>query len=320
MRKILSLVLVFALLAFMAVPAMAAHDEFVIGFDMNSNACAYCLQFSKYIEEFANEAGMKAIITQADGSVATQISNVENMLTQGAKVVAGIWGDKDAALPVADLCAANDAVCVSTLTSLANEGNGYAKYIYLGSENYDGGYLQGEFLASVADKENTNKIWFMSSTAGDQQGIDRQAGFEAALKDNNIPYEIAAFEYTDNYMDRGLIVMENWVQAYEDIGIVVGTADLSVLGAITAYEAAGRDVSKVTWIGLDGQDAALESISEGKMTMTVFQNAKAQAKAFVDLCVQIRDGADASQIEDLNIPFESITKDNCMEYMGNIAN
>ena len=130
---------------------------------------------------------------------------------------------------------------------------------------------------------------------------------EAALKDAGIEYEIVAFEYTNNMMDEGLMVMENWVQVYDDISIVVGSADLSVLGAITAYEAAGRDVEAVTWVGLDGQDVALESMAEGKMDMTVYQNAYAQAEAFIEMCKQVRDGVDPATIEDINVPFEPIT-------------
>lgn len=316
MKKILALVLTLVLALPIGATAMA--EEFIIGFDMNSNACAYCLKFATYIEEMAKAEGMTPIITQSDGNVATQINQAENMLIQGAKVVAGIWGDKDAALPVADLCKASDAVCVSTLTSLANEGNGYEKYIYLGSENFDGGYLQGQYLAEKAIAEEIPQplqIWYLYSLPGDQQGFDRKAGFEAALNDAGVTYEIVAQEDTDNYMDRGLTVMENWVQVYGDeISIVVGCADLSVLGAITAFEAAGYDPEPVIWIGLDGQDVALESIKEGKMDMTVFQNAKGQAEAFIELCKQIRDGADAATIEDINVPFESITIENVDNY------
>lgn len=319
MKKLLALVLTLVLALTVGAAAFAEEEEFVIGFDMNSNACAYCLQFATYIEELAKAEGMTPIITQSDGDVATQITQVENMLTQGAKVVAGIWGDKDAALPVADLCKANDAVCVSTLTSLENEGNGYEKYIYLGSENFDGGYLQGQYLAEKAIAEEMPQplqIWYLFGKAADQQAVDRKAGFEAALNDAGVTYEIVAQEDTDNYMDRGLAVMENWVQVYGDeISVVVGCADLSVLGAITAYEAAGYDPEPVTWIGLDGQDVALESIVEGKMDMTVFQNAYAQAEAFIDLCKQVRDGADASTIEDINVPFEAITAENVADYM-----
>ena len=316
MKKILSVVLTL-IMVFSLGAAALAEEEFVIGFDMNDNTCAYCLQFATYIEELAIEEGLTQIINNVNADVATQITNVENMLAQGARVVAGIWGDKDAALPVADLCKAQDAVCVATLTSLSNEGNGYENYVYLGSENYDGGYLQGEYLVDQVEAgalEAPLQIWYLSSAAGDQQCLDRQEGMEAALKDAGIEYEIVAFEYTNNMMDEGLMVMENWVQVYDDISIVVGSADLSVLGAITAYEAAGRDVEAVTWVGLDGQDVALESMAEGKMDMTVYQNAYAQAEAFIEMCKQVRDGVDPATIEDINVPFEPITVDNLADY------
>lgn len=290
-----------------------AGDAMVIGFDMNANTCPYCLKFANLIEKYATEAGFKAIITQSDGDVATQISNAESMLVNGATIISGIWGDKDACLPIIDACIDYDAVCISTLTSLADEGNGYGKYIYLGSENYDGGYLQGEWLAK--NLPEGAGIWYLSSAAGDQQCIDRQEGMEKALEDaGRTDVEIVAFEYTDNMMDQGLEVMENWLQAYDTIDCVVGSADLSVLGAIEAAKAADR-MDNTIWVGLDGQDVALESIQNGEMDMTVYQDAKSQAIALIDVFKQIRDGKDASEIDDVLIPFKAITSENVGEFV-----
>lgn len=295
-----------------AAEAAGEQKEVVIGFDMNSNQCAYCLKFANYIEQYAKEAGIKTIVTQSDGDVLTQITNAENMLAQGVNVLAGIWGDREAALPVADAAAANDAVLVSTLTSLINEGEGYEKYIYLGSENYDGGYLQGQWLAE--NLPEGTKIWYLNQTEGDQQGMDRKQGMLDALKDGGRDdVEIVAEEYVNAMMDLGVNVMENWLQAYDHIDCVVGAADPGVIGAIQAAKSANR-MDDTIWVGFDGQDIALDAIKAGEMSATVFQNAEAQAKAFVDLCVEIRDGADPTTMEDVNIPFEMITADNVDNY------
>jgi ABC-type sugar transport system substrate-binding protein len=286
--------------------------KFTIGFDMADNKCPYCLKFAGYIEQYSKEKGITPIITQSDNDIAKQITAAENWLVQGAKVVAGIWTDKDAGLPIVDAARNYDAVVVSTLTSLSNQGGGYDKYIYLGSENYDGGYLQGEWLAKNLP-QNT-KIWYMGSMPVDQQGIDRRKGMEDALvKNGRTDLKIVASEYTDNRMDRGVEVMETWLQAYDNIECLVGSADLQVIGAITVAKNAGR-MGKTIWVGFDGQDIALESIKAGEMSMTVFQDAEAQAKAFVDLCVRIRDGEDPAKIADINIPFKAITKENVDQF------
>lgn len=316
MKKVIATLVVLVCLWSCIIPATAESEEFIIGFDMNSNGYEYCQLLASYVEEFARAAGFTPIITQSNADPATQISNVENMLIQGAKVVSLVTANQFSCVPIAEICAEAGVPCISVLTTIENEGNGYPGYIFLGSENFDGGYMQGEFLASkLTDKSTLNKVYFLGSLAADQQGIDRQAGFEAALKDLGVNYEIAAFEYTDSLMDKGLSVMENWLQVYDDIGIVVSTADMPILGAITAYEANGGNLDDVIWIGLDGTDEGIKSISEGRLDMTVLQDAKGQAEGLVETYKQIRDGVDPATIEDVKIPFVAITAENCADFM-----
>lgn len=291
------------------------QGEFVIGFDMSTDKSEYCLKFGNYVKKLAEEAGMRPLVTQSDVDPMTQIQNAENWLTQDAKVVAGIWCDRDATVPVLDMCKDKNIPLVSTLTSIAG-GEDYPGYIYIGSENYEGGYLQGEYLSSILDKEADNQIWYIAGPSGDQQSADRKKGFEDALAANGVSYTIVASLNVDGNIDDGVLALEDWVQAYGELQVVAGFNDSVILGGITAYESAGLDASQAIWLGFDGSDGALESISQGKMTMTVFQDAHGQAEAFINVCGQIRDGVDASEIEDINVPFKTVTKDNVNEFMG----
>lgn len=287
--------------------------EFVIGFDMSTDKSEYCLKFGQYIEELAKEAGMTPLVTQSDADPLKQIQNAENWITKDAQVLAGIWCDRDATRPVLDMCMERGLPLVSTLTSIEGGGD-YDKYIYLGSENYEGGYLQGEYLSTVVDKAADNHIYYIAGPAGDQQSADRRQGFYDALDEYGVNYTEVATLNVDGNTDDGVQSVEDWVQAYGELQIVAGFNDSVILGGITAYESAGQNVSETIWLGFDGSDGALESIAAGKMTMTVFQDAYAQAKVFVDLCKQIRDGADVAAIEDINVPFKTVTADNIEEF------
>lgn len=287
-------------------------EEFIIGFDMWSNQCPYCLMFANYIEQFSAEAGITAIITQSDGDALQQMANFESKLIQGAQVISGIFGDMYAALTIVDAAREHDATVIATLTSIADRGGGYEKYIYLGSENYDGGYLQGLWLAD--NLPEGAGIWYLGMSPTDQQGIDRLRGMEDALYNaGRHDVEIVAMEDTDNMMDRGVEVMENWLQAFPVIDAVVGSADVQIVGAIEVAKAANR-MDDTIWVGFDGQDIALESIVAGDMSMTILQDARSQAQALVELFVRIRDGEDPTQIEDVFIPFQTITADNVHEF------
>lgn len=282
-------------------------ESFTIGFDMFTNQCAYCLKLAECIEQYAQEAGMTVIITQADGDVTKQISNMESMATQGASVISGIFGNAETGGPVIELCESKDITLVATLTGLSNEADGYANYIYLGSENFDGGYLQGKWLAEHLPEDGN--IWYLDGVANDQQSIDRRAGLEQALKDAGHSAKIIASEYCESRMDLGLNTMETWLQAYPNIDCVVSMSDPSLIGAIEAAKNFDR-MDNTLWVGFDGQDIALESIEAGEMDITIFQDADGQAREFIEICKKIRDGADPSAIDDVNVPFKVINAEN----------
>ncbi|MCL2221126.1 MAG: sugar ABC transporter substrate-binding protein [Oscillospiraceae bacterium] len=295
-------------------PAPEPGEDFIIAFDMWTNQCPYCLMFANYIEYFAVQEGITAIITQADGDQMRQIANFESVLVQGAQVISGIFGDMYASLPIVDLARQHDATIVATLTSIADRGDGYEKYIYLGSENYDGGFLQGQWLAE--NLPQNAGIWYLGMSPTDQQGIDRLNGMlDALAAAGRDDVQIVASENTDNMMDRGVEVMETWLQAFPTIDAVVGSADVQIIGAIEVAKAAGR-MDDIIWVGFDGQDMALESILAGEMSMTIFQDAQTQARALVDLFVRIRAGSDPTQEADILIPFRVITYDNVRDFIG----
>lgn len=291
---------------------VADAEPFVAGFDMASNQVPYMVKFADYLQQFCDEEGIELILVQSDADIAKQITAAENMLVQGAQVISGVYMDPAGGMPIVEACREKDVALIASLTSLADDGGGYENYIYLGSENYDGGYLQGLWMAE--NLPEGTEVLYMGTTPTEIQGMDRRAGMEAALKDEGRDdISIVATEYTNAMMDAGVTVMETWLQAYDSIDCVVGSADASVLGAIEAAKTANR-MDETVFIGFDGQDLALESIKAGEMAMTVFQDARAQARALTDMYMQIRDGADPSQMEDALIPFQSITIDNVSDF------
>ena len=285
-------------------------EEFIIGCEYSTSSCVYCMNLANAIKEYGEAEGMTVLLTQANRDVYTEISNAESMLAQGAQVVGGIWDDSDACMPVATACAESDAWCVGLLNGLTDRADGYEKYAYVGSENYDGGYLQGEWLAENLP-ENA-EIFYMACHDGDAQSLAREEGMLDALKDaGRDDVTVKARENTHNNRDEGLKVMENWLQAYDDIKCVVSCSDETALPAIEAMKAAGRFSDDVIVVGFDGSAEACESIAAGEMSMSVLQDYKAQAKAYIELCAEIRDGKEGG---DKMVPFATVDESNVAEY------
>lgn len=290
-------------------PAQETGEEFVIGFSNMNDIYPYCIKFRDYLVEFAEAEGMKVLIADAAGDAAAQNGQVDNFILQGVDVVTAITIDLDASIPAVNAAENAGLPFISYLTNVRDNG-GYDGYIYIGSENYEAGLLQGQYLAEVLP-ENA-QILYQTGNPNDSQYSTRKQGLLDGLAERP-DVTIAAEVATMNQKDQGITVMEDWMQVYEKIDCVVAQNDDSILGAIEAMKAAGRFEDVIT-VGLDGSDDALVSIEAGELTMSVLQDAKGQAQAAVAIFKQLRDGADAASIEDANVPFQTITKDNVGDY------
>ena len=105
------------------------------------------------------------------------------------------------------------------------------------------------------------------------------------------------------------------MQAFEHFDAIVCQNDDAALGVVEALKSAGK-LEGVMTVGLDGSDAALASIAAGELTMSVLQDAQAQAKAGAEVFAQIRDGADPAAIADVFVPFAIITAENVADYQA----
>lgn len=287
----------------------ADGEAFTIGFSNMNDIYPYCIKFRDYLVEMAEAEGMKVLVADAAGDANTQNGQIDNFILQGVDVATAITIDLDASIPGVDAANQAGVPFVSYLTNV-RDGAGYDGYIYIGSENYEAGLLQGQYLAEVLP-ENA-QILYQTGNPNDSQYSARKQGLLDGLKDRT-DVKIAAEVATMNQKDQGITVMEDWMQVYDQIDCVVAQNDDSILGAIEAMKAAGRLEGVIT-VGLDGSDDALAAIKSGELTMSVLQDARGQAQAAVEVFKQLRDGTPAAQIEDANVPFQTITSENVTEF------
>ena len=286
-------------------------DAFVVGFANNNDIYDYCAKFRDYLVQECEALGIDVIVTDAGGDTNVQNGQVDDMIVQEAKVISAISNDLDGSIPALEAARAAGLPYISFLTSV-RDGDDYDGYIYIGSQNYDAGKIQGEYLAEVLP-ENA-KILYFTGAPNDQQYIDRKAGLMDALAERT-DIEILNEYNVDNKKDLGMSTAEDCLQVYDSFDAIICQNDDSALGAVEALKAANRLEGVIT-VGIDGSDAALESIQAGELTMSVLQNAQAQAKAGAEVFAQIRDGVDPAEIEDIYVPFEIITSENVADFIA----
>ena len=87
------------------------------------------------------------------------------------------------------------------------------------------------------------------------------------------------------------------------------------IGAAMAIKSNGMKVGKDILVGgTDGGNNGLQAMKTGMMTVTVFQDAKAQAFGAVDMAEKISKGEKVKDIE--FIPFQLITPENYQKFMN----
>jgi ribose transport system substrate-binding protein len=137
---------------------------------------------------------------------------------------------------------------------------------YIGTNNYDGAKMGGEYALANLGIEG-KKVAVLTGVAGQQNAADRANGFKDATAGK---VEVVAEQTANWEVEQGYNVFQNILQANPDIGFVFASNDNMGLGAIRAIKEAGKSEDVVV-LGYDAISAALEAVEEGKMAGTVAQ-------------------------------------------------
>ena len=185
-------------------------------------------------------------------------------------------------------------------------------YTYVGCSDVDAGRMQGEYLAEVLP-ENA-KVCYIIGPLGGNATIERKQGLQETLFDVRPDVELLAEQTANWTRAEGMKLAEDWLLQYPQIDCIISQNDESAMGALEAVKTANK-LGQTMVVGVDGTDEAVQSIIDGELTMTVFQNAVAMANNSVDVACKILAG-EWEQGEHYLIPFEPVTKDNAEEYLG----
>ncbi|MDR9854966.1 ribose ABC transporter substrate-binding protein RbsB [Paenibacillus sp. VCA1] len=207
----------------------------------------------------AKKHGMETIVVDAQNDSAKQSNDVDDLMQKGVNVLL-INPTDSAAISTVVQSANNLGIPVITLDRSSDKGDVKA---LVASDNVKGGRMAAEFIEKVVGKGA--KVIELEGVAGASATRERGKGFhEVADKDLNvIAKQTADFDRT-----KGLNVMENLLQAHPEVQAVFAHNDEMALGAIEAIQSSGKNIPVV---GFDGNEDALKSIKDGKLTATVAQ-------------------------------------------------
>jgi D-xylose transport system substrate-binding protein len=236
-------------------------------------------------------AGGKYISNDAKSSAETQASNIDNLISQGAKVVIVLAQDGTAVKPAVAKAEAG-GVPVIAYDRLIED----PKALYITFDNKLVGHLQAQAIFAKVPKGNYAIIKGNKADANAdflRSGMDEVIG--AAVKSGDI--KIVGETYTDNWdpakaqtnMEQILTSSGNKVDA------VLSENDGMAGGVVAALKAQGLD-GKVPVSGQDGDLPALNRVALGTQTVDVWKDARQLGKAAGEAAIALCGNKDVSKV------------------------
>ena len=261
-------------------PTLAKKDTYKVGFAQTESNNPWRLAQTASMKAEAEKRGWQLVYTDAAGSAAKQVSDVDSMIAQKVDVIflspreekpliPAVMKAKKAGIPVFLIDRDVDQ-------SLAKAGRDYVAFI--GSDFVEEGKRAGDWL--VKSTGGNAKIIELQGTLGSSPANDRKKGFAEAIA-GHPGMQIIASQTGDFARDKGRQVMETLLQAHPEATAVYAHNDEMAIGAIAALEAAGRHPGKdITVVSIDGEKDGLQAIVDGKMGATVECNPRFGPSAF----------------------------------------
>jgi ribose transport system substrate-binding protein len=250
-------------------PPLEQQERYSVGFAQTESNNPWRIAQTASFEATAAECGWDLIVTDAGGSAAKQVSDVDSMIAQGIDVLFLPPREEDPLIP-AVMRAKGAGIPVflvdrSVNPEVAQAGRDYVSF--LGSDFIDQGRRVAEWV--IANHEGEGRIIELEGTTGSSPANDRKQGFDEAIAADP-RFTILESRSGDFARDEGRQVMETLLQAHPDVNIVYAHNDEMAIGAIQALEAAGRTPGEdVLVVSIDGTRDALQAIIDGKMGVTV---------------------------------------------------
>jgi ribose transport system substrate-binding protein len=262
------------------VPKLEQKDTYKVGFAQTESNNPWRIAQTNSMKSEAEKLGYQLVYTDAAGSAAKQVADVNSMIAQGVDVIflapreekpliPAVMAAKKAGIPVILLDRTVDP-------SLAKAGEDYLTFI--GSDFVQEGKRIAEWL--VKNANGKSKIIELEGTTGSSPANDRKKGFDEAIKAAG-GFEIVASQTGDFARDKGRQVAEALLQAHPDADIIYAHNDEMAMGAIAALEAAGKVPGKdVLVLSIDGGKEAVQAVVDGKIAAVVECNPRFGPKAF----------------------------------------
>lgn len=286
----------------------AGDDKIVVGCTLQNLSEEFMTMLKGSMElKLEDYDNVELIVNDAEGKPDKQASQLDSFAAQGVDAVIISPVDADALAPaVKSVVDAGIPVITCSADVTGDQGQ-----VWVGSENENGGEIEMRYVAEQLGGKG--KVAVLRGPLGAFAEQGRFAGYEKVLEE--YPDIEVVFDQTANWQrEEAMALVENLLSSGTEIDAIVCQNDGMALGALEAVKAAGKK-DEIIITGIDAIEDALNSIKDGELDATCFQDAISQGQTALEMAVKAANG---ETIERNNIPFELVTAENVEEYYSRI--
>ena len=285
----------------------------------------YRTELERYLTEDLGFKKENITVQDGKGDQAEQTNQIQNFIASGVDVMILNLVQSSSAPQVTDMCkdAGIPVVYINREPDSAEEERWASDGInatYVGADARQSGTYQGEEILETETKGDINgdgKVSYIM-VQGDPENVDAQYRTEYSIKaltDAGVEVEELLLQRGDWDQAKGQQIVQDALTQFGDkIEVVFCNNDAMALGALQAIDAAGRKVNEdIYLVGVDALTEAVQNITDGKMTGTVFNDYIGQAKTAADMAVKYLDGESVDPVN--MVDYVKVTPDNAADIL-----
>ena len=212
----------------------------------------------------ANGDTFVAVLAESQTAVATQVSQIEDLINQGVDGLVLNPMDSNACIQVLEKAKAA-GIPVVLVDQGVEAGHEDLYVTFISTDNLAGGTSAGVRMAEELKGEGN--VIIVRGANGSQAGDDRADGFKAGIEGTGLV--LINEQPGDWVVDKAMQVTENMIQANPDIDGIFCCSDNMLPGILQALK--NNDLEGVTIISFDGSAAGVDMIKAGDVLGTVAQ-------------------------------------------------
>jgi ribose transport system substrate-binding protein len=280
-------------------PAQGAEGPVKIAFSTPAADHGWLKAVSDNAKQAGQDLGEEVDLTVNDSAAnsAEQADQIETLIQGKPDVLVVLPFEGEALTPVAQKATDAGIPVINVDREFSTPG---AYRTWIGGDNYGIGYQAGNYFADeLKCKGNVVEI---QGIAGISVTELRTKGFNDAIEQRcKGGIKVVARQPADFLPDKGLTVMENILEAEDQIDGVYTHDDDMAEGVVAAIENAGRE-NEMFLTGAGGSNAAMERIEQGGLYRATFLYNPVMSASAIQLANLIARGEGLAELAEPEVP------------------